>query len=186
MGFSVVSLLCSAFFGGMRRTRADRERAHRPNVCSEGGTASGVRRYVGMGIRGHTAVQDTTDRDHLFQRSQGAVAATKFGLPWHLTVTILSGEEWKKSFMGRSGIQLVPCWLLTTWYDCVLRQPMEQGRLVRSLWTRAVALRHGWHSCDNVGKKAYSGHGRYPHRWTPTATERKTSRWTRRRNGLGL
>ena len=33
-----------AFFGGMRRTRVDRDRAHHPCVTLEGGSGSGVRR----------------------------------------------------------------------------------------------------------------------------------------------
>ena len=30
-----------------------------------------------------------------------------------------------------------------------------------------MPLRHGWSSCDYVSKKAYSGSGGHPERWTP-------------------
>ena len=45
----VVSLLPNAFFGGMRRTRADRDQAHHPSDGLEGGSGLGVRRHGGMG-----------------------------------------------------------------------------------------------------------------------------------------
>ena len=63
----VVSLLCDAFFGGMRRTRVDRDRAYHPDVCFEGGRGSGGRRCGGMEIGGNEGV----DRDHLFQTKSG-------------------------------------------------------------------------------------------------------------------
>ena len=104
------------------------------------------------------------------------MAATKFGLPWHLSVTLLSGEELKKSFMGRFGVQLVPCWLPTTWYDCVLR-PADgtYGPLGHVFFTTLKLEQHRelWHY-DTDGNRVitYSALGRYPQRWTPTATER--------------
>ena len=39
-------------FGGMRRTRVNRDRAHHPCVVLEGGSGSGVRRYGSKGICG--------------------------------------------------------------------------------------------------------------------------------------
>ena len=60
----VVSLLCIAFFGGVHRTRVDRDRAHLT-----------MRRCGSMGFSGNegrvTAVQDTKDRDHSFQTKSG-------------------------------------------------------------------------------------------------------------------
>ena len=50
----VVSLLpTNAFFGGVRRTRVDRDRADHPSVGLEGGGGSDVRRYGGMGTCGN-------------------------------------------------------------------------------------------------------------------------------------
>ena len=50
--FRLCLLSRSAFFGGMRRTRVDRDRAHHPCVPPEGGSASNVRRYGGKGWSG--------------------------------------------------------------------------------------------------------------------------------------
>ena len=96
----VVFLLCNAFFGSMR-TRVDSVRAHHPNVCFEGGRGSGVRRCIGMGISGNGSVAMKVgsyscprhkDRDHLFSNEgRVVVAETTFGLPWHLSVSLLSG-----------------------------------------------------------------------------------------------
>ena len=73
----VVFLLCNAFFGGMRRTRVDRDRAHHPNVFSERGGGPGVRRYVGMRISGNEGrviqLSKTQQAATIcFKRSQGS------------------------------------------------------------------------------------------------------------------
>ena len=49
----VVSLPYNALFGGMCRTRVDRDRAHHPSVVLEVGSGSGVRRFGGVGFSGN-------------------------------------------------------------------------------------------------------------------------------------
>ena len=82
---------------------------------------------------GHTAVQDNRPRPHV-------VAETTFGLPWHLGVTLLSGED--RNGGSLSWVDLVYNW---SHADCGRRgatayrgQPLEQGPLERFHWTRLL------------------------------------------------
>ena len=62
--------LNNAFFGGMSCTRVDRYRAPHPVSCSVGGSGSGVRDHVVLGIRG-TKVRSRVSNDmDLDQRAQ--------------------------------------------------------------------------------------------------------------------
>ena len=93
----VVSLLCNAFFGGMRRTLVDRDRAHHPNVCFGGGRGPGVRRcghgdWWQGGSGSYSCPRHSRSRPFVSNEVRVFVAETTFGLPWHLSGTLLSGE----------------------------------------------------------------------------------------------
>ena len=51
----------------MRRTRVDRDQAHRPCVTLEGGRGSGVRRYGGKGFSGIEGCPRHIGCDHFYQ-----------------------------------------------------------------------------------------------------------------------
>ena len=86
-----------------------------------------------MRVGSYSCPRHSRPRPFVSNEVRVVVAATKFGLPWHLSVTLLSGEELKKSFMGRFGIQTGP--MLAT--DDVVRLRVAASRWkLRSPWTR--------------------------------------------------
>ena len=96
----VVSLLCNAFFGGMRRTRVDRDGAHHPNVCFKVGRGRCVRRYVGMGISGNegrviqlSKTQQTATI--CFKRSQGSCGRNYVRSSLASEEELFHGSIWK-------------------------------------------------------------------------------------------
>ena len=113
MKFWIVSPSYIAFFGGMRRTRVDRDRAHHPCVVLEVAVArvcDALEERVSVALRvlSHSCPRHN-DGNHLF------------------LVCVDEPEAiWMKSCPARSGTLSVSCWIRTTWCGCgLLPRPVE-------------------------------------------------------------